>query len=475
MEFTGLIQNQNGSYVLKDEPNFYVENFDALFFSENSKKLNRPKFVSNETTNISFDAKPEDLARKVATHMTNEYAKDLRDEVKKSINKRLFTQFSPNKTERVIENISQHKYAKLANASYENFKGKNVSHYLSNERHTYTDIKDFVMDTELSTKDNLVLHNPLTGESVISFRGTQVAKDWITNARIANPFGNGAQRSKRYKVAESLTEDVISKYGRSNLKVVGHSQGGGISSHIGQKYDLEGHHFDPAMSFKQLRQNWDNTYKSNKTLQTIYRPFGDGVSINTYGLPKSENINIKNVGHIAGYDKKLIDFHDMEHFHPKPEKVIGETVEVIRSSHLSSLLKAAGTTTNVVGTGVSLGFDLKHDLTHGGVFEKESNVAIDVAKSVAEFYAADAVFAATVALAPETMGISLVGFGASVAAVSAMDYIADELKSSDIVEDGISEINDFVENVGEDIADVEDTISKNTKHYYHEAKNFFGF
>ena len=95
----------------------------------------------------------------------------------------------------------------------------------------------------------------MTGETVISFRGTTsniketkaFLKDWEVNSKIMfNP--KSAENTRRMKNAFSNTENVLSKYGKDNVKVVGHSQGGYVSSSVAQKLDLEGHHYNPAIS-----------------------------------------------------------------------------------------------------------------------------------------------------------------------------------------------------------------------------------
>jgi len=78
-----------------------------------------------------------------------------------------------NKKHKDVESVDQHKYARLANASYDNFNGKSVHENLRKSQYDYIDdLKDFEMDSELSTQDDLVLHNAKTGEMVISYRGT---------------------------------------------------------------------------------------------------------------------------------------------------------------------------------------------------------------------------------------------------------------------------------------------------------------
>ena len=92
------------------------------------------------------------------------------------------------------------------------------------------DLKDFETDSELSTKDDLMLHNAKTGETVMSYRGTtdepvgkpkNFVKDWLVNGQIAD----GSTHTSRAKTTEKQADRVLQKYGKQNLVVTGHSQG----------------------------------------------------------------------------------------------------------------------------------------------------------------------------------------------------------------------------------------------------------
>ena len=154
--------------------------------------------------------------------------------------------------ESTTESVAQHKYSRLAQSSYDYFNSKGnadlVNTNLKNPKYSHiNDLNGFELDKELSTLDDAVLHNKLTGETVISFRGTTsniketkaFLKDWEVNSKIMfNP--KSAENTRRMKNAFSNTENVLSKYGKDNVKVVGHSQGGYVSSSVAQKLDLAG-------------------------------------------------------------------------------------------------------------------------------------------------------------------------------------------------------------------------------------------
>jgi len=91
-----------------------------------------------------------------------------------------------------------HKYSRLASSSYDYFNSRGkidaVHEGLQNSKHNYIDdLKNFTVDEELSTIDNLVLHNSKTLETSVSYRGTtdnplrtkSFLKHWRINGQIA--------------------------------------------------------------------------------------------------------------------------------------------------------------------------------------------------------------------------------------------------------------------------------------------------
>jgi len=93
-------------------------------------------------------------------------------------------------------------------------------------------IGDYYIDESLSTPENVVYHNPKTGETKVAYRGTEgTLKDWGNNALYAMGLHN---QSKRYKRAADIEKKVEEKYGTENLDVLGHSQSGAFAQEIGK-------------------------------------------------------------------------------------------------------------------------------------------------------------------------------------------------------------------------------------------------
>jgi len=155
--------------------------------------------------------------------------------------------YSIDGTEIIKEDLSMHKYSRLANSSYDYFNSRGkidaVHEGLQNSKFAYIDdLKDFTVDEDLSTIDNLVLHNPKTGEVTVSYRGTtdtpmrtkSFLKDWLINGQTAG----GKSNTIRVKQGQKQLDKVIEKYGKSELSLSGHSQGGHISYQLGTVNDI---------------------------------------------------------------------------------------------------------------------------------------------------------------------------------------------------------------------------------------------
>lgn len=105
----------------------------------------------------------------------------------------------------------------------------------------------FILDTDLSTDETQVYHNNNTGQTVVNLRGTEgTLKDWGNN--ILGAVGL-YKTTDRYKRAEQIKNEAISKYGK--ISVVSHSQGA-FSGHEFAKDQNVGEviHLNPAPTGK---------------------------------------------------------------------------------------------------------------------------------------------------------------------------------------------------------------------------------
>ena len=331
--------------------------------------------------------------------------------------------------ESTTEEVAQHKYSRLAQSSYDYFNSKGdadlVNKNLKNPKYSHVeDLKGFELDKELSTLDDAVLHNATTGETVISFRGTTsniketkaFLKDWEINSKIMfNP--KSAENTRRLKNAFANTENVIGKYGKDNLKVVGHSQGGYVSSSVAQKLDIEGFHYNPAISVRQINQNRKGMFFRNTSKQSIYKTHTDFASPLAYDRNIRKNFRVKAVNYNPEITERspFVSTHSLEQFSPAVEEELGKgLVRCERNTIVSTFKNSLGPAINVGAQAYSASKDFKQDIKEGGgVGVETAKIGLDAAKNAEEFVVDNAIMDVGIALAPETMGLSVLAAGAA--------------------------------------------------------------
>lgn len=351
------------------------------------------------------------------TNFKKDVVNAIKTQVKSSANKAL------DATEETVESITQHKYARLAQASYDYFQSKGdpdaVIAGLKDPEYSYIeDLSGFEMDNELSTIDNLVLHNPQTGETVVSYRGStidikgepgSVLRDWKTNAQIAG----GKTNTQRVREAEAQFDRVVSKYGKENLATVGHSQGGHISFEMGQKFDVPSYSYNPAVNGTQVERA-----VAGEAEHMIYKTPLDFASPHAYrDMPGVKTNVVKN---LKGKDS-VIDTHSLDQFAPKVEEVVGEdAVKVVRRTMAGSVVKGVGHALNVAAYGYTVGSKIAEDVKEG---DKPLMIAADVLTESEKFIIDGEILGVAVGLAGATGGVSLL---VGAAAVYIHDHIADQ-------------------------------------------------
>jgi len=329
--------------------------------------------------------------------------------------------YLPHSTEIVKETVEQHKYARLAKASYDNFDSQGdaikVQEGLTAPKYSYVnDLKDFKVDEDLSTLDNLVLHNTASGETHVSFRGTTnsitsrpgaVLNDWQINGEIAL----GSNTTTRVKAADAQMEKVISKYGKDNLTLSGHSQGGNISYEMGVRNDVPSYSFNPAISSTQVTEATEK-YGENTAKQLIYKTPLDFASVNAYNLPVDDVKIVSNLKKMDG----VVETHSLEQFTPAPKSLEKGVISAERRTIAGSVFHGAGAIMNAGMFAYNTGEDLSKDFnTPGSAFKRVGYSGVDVTKNVYETASDIAIMDTSFALAPETFGASIiVGLGATV-------------------------------------------------------------
>ena len=146
-------------------------------------------------------------------------------------------------------------------------------------------IGDYIIDTSLSTPENVVYYNPKTTEVKNVYAGTQgTLKDWGNNALYAVGLH---KHSNRYKRANDIEKKVEEKYGTDNLDILGHSQSGAFTQELGKN----------AKNVVVLNPATHPLYTPKSKNTTVVRATNDAVSslnkLNPFNWGKKANIEIK--------------------------------------------------------------------------------------------------------------------------------------------------------------------------------------
>ena len=338
-------------------------------------------------------------------------------------------------TEVVTESIAQHKYSQLANASYTyyNSKGNAGTVHEGLDSSYIEDLNGFRVDADLSSRDNVVLHNSATGETHVAYRGTadrEFFKDWKVNGEIAG----GSTHTTRVQEAQVQFDRVVGKYGDSNLTVSGHSQGGHVSYEMAVRNDVEGFHYNPAINSTQVRNA--GQYAGNVSQQMVYKQPLDFASPLAYNKNLSKSNTKLNIVHNLHGKDSVIDTHSIDNFAPTPKEIAGDVVKVERRTLAGSVVKGAG---HIAGVGMSayqFAEDVKSDRT-------AADVAVDAGKIAEEYVVDGEILTAGLALAPETMGLSVV---VSLGAVVINDLVAEH--AADYVQEEIPKVGETLKNTG---------------------------
>jgi hypothetical protein len=93
--------------------------------------------------------------------------------------------------------------------------------------------------------ENVAYRDDKTGKVRIGIRGTAGADDLLTDAKIL--AGTKIDDTDRFKRSETFFQRIKDKYKPTDIKLSGHSLGGGIVNRLSQKYDVEGSAYNPFL------------------------------------------------------------------------------------------------------------------------------------------------------------------------------------------------------------------------------------
>lgn len=286
----------------------------------------------------------------------------------------------------VLDSVEMHEYAKLVNASYLYFDhrdfNKTREYIVSSENAYIPKFNEWQVSEAYSSADNLVfvkygrdLNNPTV---VIACRGTVTGPDWVTNV---NMVAGGTEQVSRFKQLEETYRLLQSQYPEGAIKVTGHSQGGGLSYALAQKYNLEGYHYDPAV-FPTFRQNIKSLLtktspllglvdryfqgeKKGRATQRVFKNAVDPVSMMMSVMDIDKNVRVKTVDVKSSSSNVVSSPHSLtNYFLDGYDGDISKGVPVQRGGNSRKILepflkRAAGTAAlrqiGKAGSGIAVG------------------------------------------------------------------------------------------------------------------------
>ena len=225
------------------------------------------------------------------------------------------------------ETNKQHRYSRFAATAYESNESKRKD-LLNMREH-----QGFAYDTDLSNEKATVYHNVISNQTVVSFKGTDLAdsSDLKTDYNILR---NNKENDLQFIETEKLFERVLDKYSNTHVVTTGHSKGGSQALWLAERHNLESHTFNAAIDFDTVFNG--NNVQLTET-QYIYRNHLDPISLNAEVISGMNQANrvVKRVhNHSNHHSHSLENFYSDDavrdtstsHYKIKKEHV-GETLE----------------------------------------------------------------------------------------------------------------------------------------------------
>ena len=232
------------------------------------------------------------------------------------------------------------------------------------------------------------------------------------------------KRTDQYYNARSEIEALIEKYPDYKLTFNGHSWGAFQSRFFAGKYNATSHNFNAhIMPWNKFRGRGNHFYHTTITDPTDFKHIFPMKRANESHFYYPANPVVKE----EVMAQKVLSGHYIKNF--------AEPTEVSTVSKFAKILNKTGIL-HAIGLGLTVkdAFDaVKNDVNQEGVTtaQKVSDSTIDVANKAQEFIVGnaifDGIFASTVALAPETGGISLVAGGLALGGVVAYTAVSEKV------------------------------------------------
>jgi len=257
--------------------------------------------------------KKKDLEKKIEKNVDN-LEKTTKEEQKDQIGRYTLTKnVTPNITELDEATIAKAKMVKASSIAYDTD---------FNQAQMFLDQNEipYIIDTELSNPEGLVLHNPETADTKLAFRGTKFtsAEDLYTDGLILTGNEDGARQitEARNQVAQAKT-----KYGALPSETLGYSKGAHMAIDVA---DYTG--IPESTTFNAFLGAGAINNKPTSTIHNLYRTTEDIPSILVGFKNNLENFRVNVIRPL--YDSLDIrKAHDLNNFLSNKKRATRSTLE----------------------------------------------------------------------------------------------------------------------------------------------------
>ena len=202
--------------------------------------MNQSLASKNEITHLVL--KNDETEDENENSFQAQFKRAIKSQQTKQLSEKTYGQLTP----------SQIDSARMSETSYINL----VDGPHSAQKYAKMHLPEYEWDKLRSTEHISVFVNKKTGKVRLGFRGTQTAVDWKMNGRT---FTGTLGQSSQIKEMDKTINEIFDFYGRDkNGKqtmvelMSGHSKGGSGAFYFGEKYSVDTHLQDPAISVNEI-------------------------------------------------------------------------------------------------------------------------------------------------------------------------------------------------------------------------------
>lgn len=164
--------------------------------------------------------------------------------------------------------------------------------------------KDWVIDTDLSSREGLVMTRG--GEIRVAYRGTDFKNMTDVVTDVTAILGAPDKLASQMRDSRLQIEAIRERYGRLPNELIGYSKGGHHALQMGDMFDVKSTTFNPLVGAQQL-------LRVSSTPHRIFRTTEDFVS-SGLALGAKRNYTVQSIRPTIGYSDDPGSMHDMRNF-----------------------------------------------------------------------------------------------------------------------------------------------------------------